>query len=228
MESSIRQQLLERAEPEYQAFAASLIPGVRHLVGVRLPELRKMAQNISKGDWRSYLADAQNEWFEEVMLQGMVIGCAKAELGEILQHTAAFVPKIDNWSVCDSFCTGLKIVQSDRAAVWTFLQPYLDSDREYDIRFGAVTLLNYYVDEAYIDAVLDKLDRIRHPAYYVKMAVAWAISICFIKLPERTMSYLQHNSLDTETFNRALQKIVESYRVDAEMKKRIRAMKRKS
>lgn len=88
-------------------------------------------------------------------------------------------------------------------------------------------LLNYYIEDAYIAAVLQLLDRIQHEGYYVKMAVAWAVSICYIKLPEPTMAYLKNNSLDDFTYNKALQKITESLRIDQASKTLIRSMKRK-
>lgn len=178
----VRAKLLELAEPEYQKFASSLIPGISNLLGVRIPELRKLAKGIANGDWRSYLQQASGEFFEEVMLQGILIGHVKAEPAEKLKHVAAFVPKIDNWSVCDTFCSGLKFTKTNKELVWDFLQPYLRSEEAYDIRFGVVMLLNYYIDETYIDRVLHILDRIRHEAYYVRMAVAWALSMCYVKL----------------------------------------------
>ncbi|WCR28566.1 DNA alkylation repair protein [Paenibacillus thiaminolyticus] len=227
MDTTIRAQIMALADEKYRQFSASLIPNINNVVGVRLPGLRKLARNIAKGDWRAYLAQADSDYFEEVMLQGMVIGCAKADVEEILHHIAAFVPKIDNWSVCDSFCSGLKITSLHKERVWEFIQPYLESDKEYDIRFGVVMLLNYYVDELYIHRVLERLDRITHEGYYVKMAVAWAVSICFVKLPDITMDYLRSNSLDDFTYNKALQKITESYRVAPETKALIRSMKRK-
>lgn len=227
MDTTIRAQIMALADEKYRQFSASLIPNINNVVGVRLPELRKLARNIAKSDWRAYLAQADSDYFEEVMLQGMVIGSAKADVEEILHHVAAFVPKIDNWSVCDSFCSGLKIASSHQEQVWEFIQPYLESDQEYEIRFGVVMLLNYYIDEPYIHHVLERLDRIKHEGYYVKMAVAWAVSICFVKLPDITMDYLRSNSLDGFTYNKALQKITESYRVAPETKALIRSMKRK-
>ncbi|MDU5145054.1 MAG: DNA alkylation repair protein [Paenibacillus dendritiformis] len=227
METAIRARIMALAEEKYRQFSASLIPNIDNVVGVRLPELRKLARSIAKGDWRTYLAQADSDYFEEVMLQGMIIGCAKADVEEILGHVAAFVPKIGNWSVCDSFCSGLKIASLHKERVWEFVQPYLESDMEYEIRFGIVMLLNYYADEPYIHRVLERLDRIKHEGYYVKMAVAWAVSICFVRLPDITMDYLRSNTLDDFTYNKALQKITESYRVAPETKALIRSMKRK-
>lgn len=227
MEKDIRTQLHSLAEPEYQKFAASLIPNISNVMGVRLPAVRKIAKQIAAGNWRAYLDTAEDEYFEEVMLQGMVIGHVQAELDELLTRISTFVPKIDNWSVCDSFCAGLKYTKVHQEAMWNFIQPYLKSDQEYEIRFGVVMLLNFYLEEPYIYQVLPLLDQIKHEAYYVKMAVAWAISIAYVKQPEATMPFLRHNTLDDFTYNKALQKITESYRVTPEDKQVIRGMKRK-
>ncbi len=226
MEKSIREQLITLSDEDYRKFSAALIPNINNVLGVRLPELRKMARLLAKGEWRNYLKNADKEYFEEIMLQGMVIGYVKTDIEEVLHYVVDFVPKIDNWSVCDSFCIGLKFTRLNKERVWNFIQSYLFSNQEYYIRYGVVMLLVYYSDEAYIQLVLERLDNVKHEGYYVKMAVAWAISICYVKLPDPTMAYLQNNSLDNFTFNKALQKITESLRVDIESKKLIRGMKR--
>ena len=58
------------------------------------------------------------------------------------------------------------------------------------------------------------------------MAVAWAVSVCFVKFPERTMRYLAVSRLDDDTYNKALRKIVESNRVTSGAKDAVRKMKR--
>lgn len=227
MKEMIRQKLLELADEDYQKFSARLLPNIDNVIGVRLPLLRKLARKIAQGDWRRYMATAASEYFEEIMLQGMVIGYVKTDIEEILSYVADFIPKIDNWSVCDSFCTGLKFTNDYKERVWQFLQPYLISRQEYEIRFSVVMLLKFYIDDEYTDRVLELLDNIKHEGYYAKMAVAWAVSICFVKLPQPTMTYLKNNTLDDFTYNKALQKITESYQVDKETKDLIRSMKRK-
>jgi 3-methyladenine DNA glycosylase AlkD len=227
VEKTIKEQLFEWVDEDYRKFSAALIPTINNVLGVRLPVLRKLAKKLAKDDWRTYLKQAGNEYFEEVMLQGMVISYVKADVEEILCYVADYIPKIDNWSVCDSFCIGLKFTQTNMKQVWEFLQPYLSSEKEYNLRFGVVMLLNFYINEEYITRVLQLLDNPKHEGYYVKMAVAWAVSICYVKLPEATMAYLKSNSLDNFTYNKALQKITESFRVDQETKNIIRSMKRK-
>lgn len=226
MDKLIKEQLLVQAEEDYRVFSSRLLPNIDNILGVRLPALRKIAKQIAKSDWRSFLECGDSEYFEDIMLEGMVIGYGKADIDEILSYVERFVPKINNWSVCDSFCIGLKITKQNKKRVWKFLKPYFYSEKEYDIRFGVVMLLNYYVDEEYIKQVLTTLDHIKHNGYYAKMAVAWAISICYIKLSEPTLRYLNNNHLDDFTYNKALQKITESLTIDKETKTYIRSMKR--
>ena len=140
---------------------------------------------------------------------------------------ANFIPKIDNWSVCDSFCTGLKFTKNNLEIVWEFIQPYFSSEKEYDVRFGAVMLLNYFLEPDYIECVLTLLNTADHDGYYARMAVAWTVSLCYIKFPEQTMKFLQNNLLDDFTYNKSLQKIVESNRIDQVSKTLIRSMKRR-
>ncbi|UIJ65156.1 DNA alkylation repair protein [Bacillus cereus] len=227
MKNTIRTQIFELIDPEYQKFSAALIPNIDNVLGVRLPELRKIAKKIAKDDWRTYLKTAEDEYFEEIMLQGMVIGYVKTDINDQLSYVASFIPKIDNWSVCDSFCIGLEFTKEHREAVWEFLQSYLSSKNEYEVRFGVVMLLDFYIENGYISKVLTLLDNTKHNGFYAKMAIAWAVSICYIKFPDLTLDYLKHNTLDDFTYNKALQKITESYRVDKETKALIRSMKRK-
>lgn len=226
MEQSIKDQLLDLADADYQKFAAALIPTSNNIIGIRLPELRKLAKTIVKGDWRTYLAQADSDYFEEIMLQGMVLGYVKTDIEELLRYVADFIPKIDNWSVCDSFCIGLKFSLTNKERVWEFIVPYLLSEKEYEIRFAVVMMLNFFIEEEYISRILQLLDKVSHEGYYAKMAVSWALSICYVKMPEPTILYLRNNTLDDFTYNKALQKITESNRVDQETKEMIRGMKR--
>lgn len=142
------------------------------------------------------------------------------------EYVTAFVPAINNWAVCDIFCGSLKITGRYKEEVWQFIQPYFQSGGEYGLRFGTVMLLSHYTDRAYLEHALKLLDGVHHTGYYAKMAVAWALSVYFVKFPDQVMEYLKQSSLDDWTYNKALQKITESFRVDRETKKLVRQMRR--
>lgn len=84
----------------------------------------------------------------------------------------------------------------------------------------------HYIVPEYIDDVLMQLDRIHHSGYYVKMAAAWNLSVCYVRFPEKTMKYLESNKLDDWTYNKAIQKMIESYRISVEDKEVLRNIKR--
>lgn len=221
----IRGRLLALSQPEYRKFSAGLIPGKENILGVRLPALRSLAREISRADgWQNFLT-LPERYFEETMLQGMVIGYCRAAPEERLELIRSFVPKIDNWSVCDSFCAGLKEAKKYRPLYWGFLQPYFKSPREYDLRFACVMALDHFVTEEYLQRVLAALDRIRHDGYYAKMGVAWAVSACMAYFPRQTIEYLQSCHLDRETYRKAIQKSLESFRVSPKDKELLRAMR---
>ena len=89
-------------------------------------------------------------------------------------------------------------------------------------------MLDYYLREEYIDKVIKIIDRIENDAYYVKMAKAWLIAEIGIKFNDIAMNYLnEKNHLDKFTHNKALQKMIESYRISDEQKELLRKMKRK-
>jgi Predicted DNA alkylation repair enzyme len=223
---NVKEELLKLSDEKYQKFSSALLPGTDNMIGVRLPVLRKLAKQIVEKDWESYLNTAEDEYFEEVMLQGIVIGLVNVSVERHFSLIAAFLPKIDNWSTCDSFITGLKFTKQHKKEVWQFIKPYFRSDKTYEIRFGVVMINAYFVECDYIDEAFAIFDAINHDDYYVKMAVAWAISSFFVYDPDKTMNYLHDSQLDTFTFNKALQKIIESRRVDAGTKTRIRRLKR--
>ena len=231
MINEIRQELQNLTDEEYQKFNQKLCPDTKKkMLGIRVPALRKLAQKIVKEyDWKEFLKHADDNCFEEVLLQGFVIGYAKIEIDEKLQLIKWFVPKIDSWAISDTFCPTLKIKPKDLPKVWDFILPYLNSTREFDVRFSVIMMLDYYLTEEYVDQVLEKLDQISHDGYYVKMAVAWTIAEIGIKFNEKAMHYLQtQNHLDLFTFNKALQKMRESYRIDEKQKELLKEMKRKS
>lgn len=227
MKQKIKQELIELQDKKYQEFHGGLCPGTENIIGVRVPILRNYAKELLKKYEFSYLMNnIDNEYYEEIMLQGILIGLAKEDFKTILAHIENFIPKIDNWAVCDSFCAGLKITKKHEQEMWEVLQKYLRANKEFEIRFGIVMILDYYIEEPYLKRDFKIFDQIKSTEYYVQMAVAWAISICLIKYYEETIAYLKKSKLDKFTYNKALQKAMESYRITPEQKQELRNMKK--
>ena len=223
----IKQQILNAAEQNYQKFSASLIPNINNVAGVRIPKLRSIAKDFYKKYKDDCLIPFDAEYMEEIMVRGIIIGLLKKTSDEMLNIIKDFIPLIDNWAVCDIFCGGLKFTQKNKEKVWEFICPYLNSKQEYEIRFALVMLLSYFVEEKYLTKIFAILDKFSHEGYYARMAAAWLLSICYVNYPEITEKYLLKSKLDNWTYNKSIQKICESLRIDKETKTKLKTFKRK-
>lgn len=208
-------------------YSSKVIPNCKPIIGVKVPDLRILGKQIAKEGYEEFLNDCPDDYYEQQMLQAMVIGYAKDDIEKILKHADGFIPKIQDWAVNDCFCQTFRIARENRAKVWEWLQKYANSDKEYDQRVVAVLLMSHFLTEEYIEVVLALMDRLQNPAYYTKMGIAWCIATAYAKFPDETKKYLQKNHLDNWTYNKSIQKMLESFRVSDEDKKMLRSMKRK-
>lgn len=224
----IRNKLIELSDDKYKEFSANLCPRVDiEMLGVRIPKIRKLAKEIVKDNPEEYLKNPQEKYFEELMLQALVIANLKMDLEKKKEYIINFVPKINSWAVCDSFCVDLKDADKNSEFFWKIISKYFKSKKEYELRFAVVMLLDHYVKEEYVDKIFKVIDNIKNEEYYVEMGIAWLVSEMYIKFPKQTMEYLKNCNLNKFTYNKALQKARESYRVSKEEKEILNKMKKK-
>ena len=227
MKYIIKEDLFKLQDKKYQEFHSKLCPGTDNIIGIRIPVLREYAKKLLKeNDFKTLINYIDDEYYEEIMLQGMLIGLAKSNFNEIKPYIENFIPKIDNWAICDTFCAGLKITKKYKREMWNLINTYITSDEEFFIRFAVVIILDYYIEEEYIKENFKIFNNIKSDKYYVQMAVAWAISICFAKYFDKTIKYMKTANLDDFIYNKAIQKAIESYRITKEEKDILRKMKR--
>ena len=200
MENKIRQDLFEIQDLKYKEFHGSLCPDMDNIIGVRIPKLREYAKELYKSN---KLEDIKigDKYYEELVIQGMLIGFqTKAPIEEAIKQVKEFVPKINSWAVCDTFCAGLKITKKYQTEMFKIIKEYLKSKQEYEVRFAIVMLLDYYINDQYIDQVLQILNNIKLDKYYVQMANAWAISICLIRYYNKTLEFLKTTKIVSVLF----------------------------
>ena len=216
----IRKRLEQEAEEKYRVFSSALIPNIDNVLGVRIPKLNKLVKELYKTDWKPFL-NQPCIYMEETMLQGILI--AKSEDLELIKQ---FVPKINNWAVCDKFCNSLKCVRKKKQLYWKLIQPYLNSNDEFLNRFALVILLEYFIERDYLKNIFDILNKFQSKEYYAQMAAAWLVSMCFVEYPTETTEFLKTTKLDDWTYNKSIQKIIESLKVDKPTKQKLKLMKR--
>ena len=221
---TLREQLLELTEPKYMKFTSALMPGVENVLGIRLPVLRSIAKEIAAGDWRAYLAEAEDFYFEERMLQGLVIGYARCEPAEKLAHVARFVPKIDNWAVCD--CLSPKAFAGHKPELLENIREWAKSEHVYTCRFGLEMLMTHFLDDDFKPEYLELAADVKLEDYYAKMMAAWFFATALAKQWDAAVVYLQQNRLEPWTHNKTIQKARESYRITAGQKEYLKTLKR--
>lgn len=224
----VHQFLLENAEVDYRDFSAGLVPGCEEMLGVRIPKLRALAKQICRQDFRAFLTDYPKQYFEDIMLHGLVLAGAKMPMEERLQWLADFLPQIQNWSICDCTSSTFNLKQPAEAAqMYAFLLRNSQNPLPYARRFVLVMLLAHYLQPEHLADILRLLEEVPGGEYYVDMGKAWLLSTLFVKYRDEGLSYLQNSRLDDFTYNKSLQKILESRRMRPEDRELIRSMKRK-
>ena len=222
---NLREYLYEAVDEKYREFQNSLCPNVNNILGVRIPKLREMAKTIAKNNPIDFLEKYVCEFYEEKMIYGLIIGYMKSDLETRIKYLNKFVPMIDNWAVCDCACSTYKFTQKNMEEMFEYIKKYVFSNKEFEVRFACIMLMDYFLIDEYIDEVFQIFNNIKLDKYYVEMAIAWAISEAFIKNEKKTREFLANNTLSVNTFNKALQKIIESNRVDDKTKDEMRKMK---
>ena len=49
--------LHDQSDGKYREFNSTIIKSGKPIVGVRMPDLRRISSELMKGDWRSYLSE---------------------------------------------------------------------------------------------------------------------------------------------------------------------------
>ena len=172
MIEKIREELFTYKDGDYAKFNKKLCPDTtKEIIGIRIPTLRNIAKEFVKNeDYICYLEEVlytnDDKYFEEVILQGLIIAYAKFELQDKLVYIKKFVPKIDSWAISDTFIPTLKFKTKDLEKVWKFILPYTKSDKEFEVRFAVIMMLDYFINDEYVDKVIEQIYKIENDNYY--------------------------------------------------------------
>ena len=218
----IKEILKSKSDPKFVEFSSNLniCKGYRSL-GVRIPVLRDYAKVLSKEYPLDYLMEnIDEEYYEEILLKGFIIGnYKKLTYEELIYYIEMHLPKITDWSMCDTFAASLKITSKYKDKLWNYINEKLNSKEEFEVRFALVMLLDYYIDDEYKDKIFDIIKNVKLEDYYVKMANAWLLSYMFINYFDDTVNFIKKVKMDKWTLSKGIRKAQESYRVSNENKK---------
>ena len=109
LREKVLKQLYEMQDLKYKEFDSSLCPNVDNIIGVQVPKLRAIAKQLVKEDKKEYLELENIEYYEEKVIQGLMIGMSNLTIEDTKKYLEKFIPKIDSWAACDIVCSSLKI-----------------------------------------------------------------------------------------------------------------------
>ena len=214
-------------DENYRRFHAKLIPDIPidNIIGVRTPVLRKYAKEVAKlPEANIFLESLPHIYYEENNLHGALLSLLyPKDIIAFMEQLERFLPYVDNWATCDMLSP--KIFKKHLPYVYERVQKWLQSDAVYTIRFGIVTLLGFYLDDAFEPEMLQLVANVRSEEYYVNMAVAWYFSMALVKQYDATLPYIQNRVLEPWTHNKSIQKAIESRRIPQETKAYLRDLK---
>ena len=223
--SSIKDKLFKLQDKEYKFFQEKIISTVNPdtIIGVRTPELRKLAKIHIKEDYTSFLKELPHKYFDENQLHAFIISEIK-NYDECILHINNFLPYIDNWATCDQLSP--KIFKKNTDKLLDHIKLWIKSKEPYIIRFGVGMLMQYYLDDNFNEEYLKMVSKIKSNEYYVNMMIAWYFATALAKQYKSTINYIENKKLDIWIHNKTIQKAVDSYRITEEQKEYLKSLKR--
>lgn len=210
----------------------NVLPAMQ-VMGLRVGDMRRVARDLARREdalmrisqfAQVYSKDRSLLCYEEVMIWGMMINAVKCSNEEKVRLLKDFVVAIDNWAVCDTFCSDAKWMKRlAKDELWLVLEPYFRSSREFDVRFAVVMTMCYLLDENELGKIFVRLEQINFSAirseysmplsaYYAKMSVAWLLATALAKYPDKVRLLMQKTCLPVDVVGLYKKKVRESLR----------------
>ena len=230
MLKDIKKNLKKLRDPEYKEFQSKIIPNIDRgrILGVRMPVLRKFAkENIlnSTKTKTEYLMSFPYKYHEGEVLHMMIIEKEK-DINVVFEDLDKFLPYVSNWAVSDY--ASPKVILEDKTLTLEQVKKWLAVDPNispYKIRYAIKILKDHFLSEDFSPEYIDWVVDVKSDEYYIKMMQAWFIAEALYKQYEAAIPVLQERKLDAQTHNQAIQKAIDSRRIDHETKKYLRTLR---
>lgn len=223
--SDLVRKLFENQDIKYREFTSRSIPNISidSIIGVRIPVLRGIVKE-GINDRETFINKLPHKYHEENLIHGILISKNK-DINKVLEELESFLPYVNNWAVCDTISP--KIFKKNLDLVFEHIANWINSDTEYKIRFGVVSLLQFYLnDSKYINKANNLVLSIKQSSYYIDMAIAWYFSFALVKQYDGTIKIFENKKIKSDwIFNKSIQKAVESYRISDEKKNYLKSLK---
>ncbi|MDE7296696.1 MAG: DNA alkylation repair protein, partial [Clostridia bacterium] len=181
--------------------------------------LRALAKEW-RGELKTFLF-FPDEYYEVTFLKCQLVGALPYE--EFVAELDGVVGLIDNWATCD--CFRAPCIKKYREEFLPVIEKYLQDGREFVVRYALVSLLEYYMQEEYLPFIYNAVLHADAQVHYIKMGAAWLLAEVLVHFYESGVCFLRENALDENLRRIAIQKARESFRLTAEQKEELKALK---
>ena len=222
---NIQEELFGLRDEKYRDFHSRLMPTIdkNRIIGVRTPDLRKLAKEISGGeDAERFLLSLPHDYYEENNLHAFLIE-GKKDFSVAVGLTEKFLPYIDNWATCDAFSP--KVFSKNPDKILPYIYKWIQSDKVYTVRYAIGLLMSIFLDANFKEEYLSLVCGIKSGEYYVNMMIAWYFATALAKQYESAVGYIENRHLSRWVHNKAIQKSVESRRISDDKKAYLRTLK---
>ena len=223
----IKEELFKLQDKKYRDFQGKLIPNIdsKTVIGVRTPELRKLAKKLAKSDNISLFLDTlPHQYFDENQLHAFILSESK-DFDKCLNEVNTFLPYVDNWATCDQLSP--KVFKKNKSKLFEQIKKWLSSSHTYTIRFAIGMLMQHFLDEDFDIKYPKLIAKIRSDEYYINMMIAWYFATALAKQYEKVLPFIEGKKLDIWTHNKTIQKAIESYRITDEQKAYLKSLRLK-
>ena len=222
----IEKLLLSLADEKYKEFHKKLIPTVNEdkIIGIRTPVLRKTAKEIKDSpEAKAFIDTLPHFYYEENNLHAFLVEFIK-DYDKAVSETEKFLPYIDNWATCDSFLP--EIFKKNKDKLIVKINEWIKSDKTYTIRYAMGLLMSLYLDDDFKTEYAGIVANVSSEEYYVIMMQAWYFATALAKQYDAVLPYFTEKKLSKDVNNKAIQKAIESRRIDADTKAFLKGLKR--
>ena len=221
----IAAQLFALQDKAYAYFQSKLLPTVQRetVIGVRTPDLRKMAKQICKTPAaQEFLQSLPHRYFDENQLHAFILSEEK-DFNTCIAELERFLPYVDNWATCDQLSP--LCFKKHTQELLPHIRKWMKSTHTYTKRFGMGMLMRSFLDENFKPEYLEQVASIKSDEYYIRMMQAWFFATALAKQWDATLPYIEQHRLEKDTHNKTIQTAVESFRITDEQKALLKTLK---
>ncbi len=185
------------------------------LLAIKVPVLKHIAKEISKGNYMSFLDLELDQYYDVLAINGFLITKIN-DFKTMRKYLDKYLSKIDNWSSCDLLSFNLKGSEKE---FYNLALNYVKDNNPFVRRTGLNILFKLIDNDEYIDSIFSIMNSFYdEDHYYVNMMNSWLFCECFIKKRGKTIEFLKDHKLNKFTINKGISKCRDSYRVSKEDK----------